>query len=405
MFAFEAPTRPAKAHGLAERDDNRLGAPAIGQGFLAVLSARIGGCSGVVESSNARVLPSRLMSGPRSSIELRAPAKLNLSLAVGPPVPPKGYHPIASWFVPISLFDEVTLTALPEGAATVHDLSWHDGRAIDWPVEKDLAVRAHRALELEAGRALPVRLTVRKRIPTGGGLGGGSSDAAATLVGVNRLFRLGLGHCSLARIAEGLGSDVSYFLDDRLVGVERDSAGAVGLVPRQAWVTGFGERVRRLDAGVSTEVVLVFPALACPTAEVYRAFDGLVGERVGGGEGGVGGVPGETEAERVCASACRHGRIDPALLRNDLTEAAYRAVPPLRALVVTRLEPALASMTARFGTLRACMSGSGSTLFVLPPQSASAAELAGRIARAVPEVRTMCARILRRRAADARALR
>ena len=94
-------------------------------------------------------------------LNLRAPAKINLALAVGPPLPPKGYHPIASWFAPIELFDELRLEALPQGSASVHEIAWEDGRAIDWPLDKDLAVRAHRLIEQRLGHEPPIRLQQR----------------------------------------------------------------------------------------------------------------------------------------------------------------------------------------------------------------------------------------------------
>ncbi|MFN7021382.1 MAG: 4-(cytidine 5'-diphospho)-2-C-methyl-D-erythritol kinase [Phycisphaerales bacterium] len=322
------------------------------------------------------------MPGPHACIELRAPAKLNLSLAVGAPVPPKGYHPIASWFVPIDLGDELTLGALPEGAASVHDIAWHDGRAIDWPIEKDLAVRAHRAVERHVGRTLPLRLTLRKRIPTGGGLGGGSSDAAATLIGVDRLFDLRLPHAQMLALAGRLGSDVAFFLDERREGR-----------PRPAMVMGFGEVIER-TASVAADVVLILPPMGCPTAEVYRAFD----DAADGRESAHAGVPREADVRAAIEEAVRTGRIDPTRLFNDLGAAAFAAVPEFAELVTRRIHPALAGLAERHGPLIAHMTGSGSTLFVIAPKefggASTAAELSEDIARAVPEVRTMCVGVL-----------
>src|SRR6185295_18407432 len=123
---------------------------------------------------------------------------VNLALSVGPPLPagdPRaGMHPIASWMHAIDLCDEVWITRLVTGASRL-DIAWADDAPrpspIDWPSEKDLAFRAHRLLEGDTGRALPAAIRIAKRIPVGGGLGGGSSDAAATLLALNDLFALG----------------------------------------------------------------------------------------------------------------------------------------------------------------------------------------------------------------------
>src|SRR5215831_1553762 len=122
----------------------------------------------------------------------RAYAKVNLCLSVGAPVtegPKAGFHPIASWMQAIDLYDEVTIRRLPAGAKeSEYTVRWADDAPcqtpIDWPLEKDLGVRAHRALEAPTGPGFAVSIDIAKRIPVGGGLGGGSSDAAAVLLGM-----------------------------------------------------------------------------------------------------------------------------------------------------------------------------------------------------------------------------
>src|SRR5436190_20490393 len=130
-----------------------------------------------------------------ASLTVNAPAKLNVALSVGPPRG-DGMHPIASWMVTVDLFDELVFTRLDDDRLSRYALLWHkDAKRrseINWSITKDLAVRAHLALEHHVGRHLPVQLKLEKRIPVGGGLGGGSSDAAATLRAVNELFDLGL---------------------------------------------------------------------------------------------------------------------------------------------------------------------------------------------------------------------
>ena len=110
----------------------------------------------------------------------QAHAKINLALAVGPPQGPpqgpRGYHPIASIFVCVSLAGEVHIEPAAHSKGTFRT-SWANDAPlptpIDWPIEQDLGYRAWRALEAHIGRALPVHIDVRKRVPVGGGLGGG----------------------------------------------------------------------------------------------------------------------------------------------------------------------------------------------------------------------------------------
>ena len=112
-----------------------------------------------------------------------AHAKLNLALAVGQPDEQTGYHPIASLFTAIDLHDTVSVRALHDDAApSQYAIAWDDGADTEWPSADDLAVKAHRAIERLIRRPIPIQLTVTKRIPAGGGLGGGSSDAAAEAV-------------------------------------------------------------------------------------------------------------------------------------------------------------------------------------------------------------------------------
>lgn len=139
------------------------------------------------------------------TLTVPAPAKLNLFLHVtgrrsG------GYHTLESLFVALDYGDTVTLALRDDGA--IARVSEHPGLA----AEDDLAVRAAHALQRASGTKLGVDIAVVKRTPAGGGLGGGSSDAASVLLALNRLWRLALSRAVLARIAVGLGADVPFFL-------------------------------------------------------------------------------------------------------------------------------------------------------------------------------------------------
>lgn len=302
------------------------------------------------------------------TLTLRAHAKINLALAVGAARPPRGYHPICSWFAPIDLHDSLTLSRLEPGEGSRYAVEWAPGAArpsaIDWPTEKDLAVRAHALLEAETG-PLPLEMRLSKRIPAGGGLGGGSSDAAAALIGINRLFGLGLSPERLRELSVSLGSDVAFFIDDE-AGAE--SARNGGGVVRPALVTGFGQTLRRVGRAAG-DVLLIFPPFGCATGAVYRAFD----------EAPPAGEPDAPRIEALVAASLAAGRIDAAALFNDLLAPARRAEPPLGELM-DRLDT-----VARARGGRVHMTGSGSTLFVLLAEGDAGDALAAELQSAGAE--------------------
>jgi len=178
------------------------------------------------------------------ALALPAHAKLNLDLTVTG-VRADGYHELRTRFQAISLHDLLLL----EPAATT---ALHGGVGGD----EDLVLRAQRALERAAGRPLPARFRLVKRIPAGAGLGGGSADAAATLRGLARLHGLDV---DLAPIAASLGADVPFLL----------RGGA-------AVATGAGERLAPAPADRGWYAV-AWPGYAVSTAAVYARWD-----RVGG---------------------------------------------------------------------------------------------------------------------------
>jgi 4-diphosphocytidyl-2-C-methyl-D-erythritol kinase len=148
-----------------------------------------------------------------SSVTVRTPAKINLSLAVGP-TRPDGYHQLATVYHAVGLYDHVTASSAADGEVSVEvSVDRTDGlvRAADVPVDEgNLAVRAARLLARRTGTSAGVRLHLRKGIPVAGGLAGGSSDAAAALVACNELWRTGLSEGDLLRLAAELGSDVPF---------------------------------------------------------------------------------------------------------------------------------------------------------------------------------------------------
>lgn len=292
-------------------------------------------------------------------------AKVNLALDVGPPLA-SGLHPIASWMAPIDLRDTIEIERLPDDTPVRLEVSWaHDAprpSPIDWPHDKDLSVRALRALERALGRSLPAAIRVRKRIPVGGGLGGGSSDAAATLLALRELFALPIDDDTLRSLAMTLGSDVAYFIDDA--------------PPRPAIVEGLGERVTRV-ARVPGSLTLVIPSFGCPTGAVYNAFDALPA-----------GTTGTPSGERV------RGVHDHALHTGMVRAPLFNALAPAACAVEPRLGQLLNAL-ARIGTPH--VTGSGSCLFLVVDEHAGAASLddARKVAQGVdPECTVLGVRLI-----------
>lgn len=265
-----------------------------------------------------------------STFALQAPAKLNLALSVGPPGE-GGMHPICSWMVTVDFCDELLLTRLEDDRLSRYAILWHpDAKRrseINWSITKDLAVRAHLALEHRVGRRLPVQLKLEKRIPVGGGLGGGSSDAAAMLRGVNDLFELGLTADELASIGATLGSDVPFLVHGG-----------------SAIVEGLGDAIMLQPRTPEIHAVLAFPDAACPTGAVYKLFDELNARHAAL----------RPDAVSALATADRPPRPD--ALFNDLAHPAIRAAP--------RLEDDLAALS-RLAERPAHVTGSGSSIFVI----------------------------------------
>lgn len=275
---------------------------------------------------------------------MRAPAKVNLQLAVGP-VREDGYHSLVTVFHAVSLFDEVTVRQADKTGLSV---TGEDAAGV--PADRsNLAWRAASALAKAAGvRRAAVRVEIRKRIPVAAGLAGGSADAAATLVACNELWQTGLSQRELAVIAIELGSDVPF----SLVG-----GTAVG--------RGRGDELTPALAAGTYHWALAFGHAGLSTAEVYATCDRLRAARAAAGDP----APGEPELSHPLMTALRSG--DPArlgpLLANDLQPAALSMQPELRRALTAGRE---------HGALGAIVSGSGPTCAFLASGASHARELA-----------------------------
>ncbi len=180
---------------------------------------------------------------------VRAPAKLNLSLLIAGKRP-DGFHEIETVMAKTDWYDELRIEPGPAGI----DLTC-DGP--QWAPEgrENLVYRAAEEVFRAGGRSEGVRLTLTKNIPAGSGLGGASSDAAATLMGLNRYFDLGLSLGQLTDIAARLGSDIAFFLGGPL-----------------ALCTGRGEKITPLPGTFAFVALLILPDINVSTATVYKQY-------------------------------------------------------------------------------------------------------------------------------------
>lgn len=288
-----------------------------------------------------------------SLLRLRAPAKTNLFLEVRGRRP-DGFHELDTVFAELDLADELELWPA-DGPGLALEIEGDAGLSAG---PDNLVVRAADALRVAAGRPeLGARARLRKRIPQGGGLGGGSSDAAAALRGLDRLWGLDLGLERLSGLAAELGSDVAFFLRG---GLQRG--------------TGRGELLEPLAPPPrEQDLVLVLPPFPSPTPAVYRALAPY--------------LPREPRGPEAVLAALASGSPEQlgAAWFNRLEEPACSILPAL-----AEVRAQLAAAPEARGVL---LSGSGSTYVVLcagpEPAAALAARLAGQDLRALA-TRTAC---------------
>lgn len=257
------------------------------------------------------------------TLTLRAPAKLNLSLRVLAKRA-DGFHEIETLMVKLpALADELTFHPADDFSFRCDDPSL--------PTDaQNLVVRAARAYQDAAGVDCRCAISLRKAIPHGAGLGGGSSDAATTLLGLNYFHHQPLSIADLQQLASDLGSDVPFFL----------SQGA-------ALCTGRGEKVTIVPSPPALSVLLLKPTFPVPTADAYRRWQGSLK------------LPGICDTEQVLAGIS---------LVNDLERPVFekhRFLAELKQWLLERRE-----------TAAALMSGSGSTVFAILHDPASALALA-----------------------------
>jgi 4-diphosphocytidyl-2-C-methyl-D-erythritol kinase len=260
-------------------------------------------------------------------MQLWAPAKVNLSFQIKGRRP-DGFHEIETLMVPISLADRITIEK-SEDAGAIH-FSCDDPSL---PVGEDnLVIRAAKLFREQTGNTAGITIVLEKKIPHGAGLGGGSSDATSTLMGLNELFQAGLRDDELLKLAAKLGSDVPFF------------------VSRSAAICrGRGELVTPVTLETKFRLLLLKPEFGVPTPWAYRRWNDS-GELTG-----IDYSPQELDGIRLV---------------NDLERPVFEKFVFLARLKTwLRRQPEVAA---------ALMSGSGSTLFAVLHDGSDAEKLAER---------------------------
>jgi 4-diphosphocytidyl-2-C-methyl-D-erythritol kinase len=243
-------------------------------------------------------------------MRIATPAKINLTLEVLGQRP-DGFHELATWMIPIGVYDELAMELASEMSYETNLPSLHFDSS-------NLIHRAIASFREEIGQKASYRIDLRKEIPIGAGLGGGSSDAAAALLLLNGLHQNPLTEEKLLGLAARLGSDVPFFLKRRA-----------------AWCTGRGEKMEIRDFSKDCWVVLIKPEFGVSTAVAYSAYKDLPADQ-----------------KRGQTKQTEWGPI-----RNDLEQPVfqkYLLLPEIKSWLEQQPE-----------TEAALMSGSGSTMFAV----------------------------------------
>ncbi len=262
------------------------------------------------------------------SVRLAAYAKVNLYLDVLGKRP-DGYHELLTLFQRIDLCDQVMLEALPGTQIEVH--CSHPEVPRDGT---NLVARAAQSYRQALGETFGVRITLEKRIPVAAGLGGGSSNAAATLLGLQELRGNPLSQKQLLTLAKGLGADVPFFLGNTPWAVGR----------------GRGDEIEPLDIKTHLLNLLVYPGFSVPTKSVYQAFTLPTGRP---------GLTGSGPDVTLLTRALRDNRV------SRIRDLLYNALEPTVEVLYPALRDVKATIQTTGGLKHPLVSGSGSTILAL----------------------------------------
>ena len=283
------------------------------------------------------------MSG-MDSITVKAPAKVNLFLKVLSKRK-DSYHNIHTLFERISLYDTIRISRIPKSIIVRSD------RPVTKNPKDNLVYKAAQGMLRRAGTSSGVKIEIKKRIPVAAGLGGGSSDAAATILGINKLFNLKLGPASLIRMGNKIGADVPFFLLNTRFAVGRGTGGDLSII----------------DSKKGLWHLLVFPGFKVDTKSVYKAFDALKSVKSRRLTCKMPGV-------KIVSSLTDHRDIE-AVLCNDLEDAAIS-----KKGVIGGILKSLGQLLGK----KFIVSGSGPSLFCLYGTGKEAIAAKRAILRHVP---------------------
>lgn len=266
----------------------------------------------------------------QNQLKMKAPAKINYVLEIGEKRK-DGFHEISTVFQTISLYDELTFSEAPRDIEVQTD---NDSLK---ETEKNLVFRAANLIRRVKNINKGAKIVLKKNIPIGSGLGGGSSDAACTLRGLNKLWNLNLPETDMISYAAQLGADVPFFLKGGL---------ATG--------KGKGEKLSNVGAGMKPRLplVMICPPFGISTAEVYRMWDEENYSSRGRGLD-----------EFMRAVYKKDMRCIAEALYNDFEDLVIKKHP-----VISEVKQAL----IKTGALGSLMSGSGSAVYGIFPDERSA---------------------------------
>ena len=272
-----------------------------------------------------------------SSVVTRVPGKINLQLSVGP-LQSDGYHPVATVFQAVSVFDDIKIAISHESGITLNSTKASDYLPLD---RNNLAYKAAELMtkKFEINDGLEITLT--KEIPIAGGMAGGSADAGATIVGIDALFGLGLSRNELEKIGSQLGADIPFTIS---------GGTAIG--------TGRGDQITPVLSRGSYSWVLALSSSGLSTPAVYNECDRLR-------EGLQVASPHISDSLLHALSAGDAVALGKAL-SNDLQPAACSLKPALRLILDVGMD---------YGALGGLVSGSGPTVAFLAENEDHALDL------------------------------
>ncbi len=251
------------------------------------------------------------------NLTINTPAKINLGLNVLRKRD-DGYHDIETFFYPINLFDTLTFSKSStfEFSCDVQSLN----------NEKNLVVKAKNLLEHELNIKVDAKINLVKRIPIGAGLGGGSSDAAATLLGINSLLNLNLENQTMHKIASKVGADVPFFLD-----------------PKPCYAEGIGDILTPMECTSKYPILIIYPGIHISTTWSYANVK-----------------PSQPlfSLRKLVEDCDIDFLFMENKIKNDFEEVAFREFPIIKAI---------RDELYKFGAMFSLMSGSGSSVYGIFP--------------------------------------